>query len=104
MEVAGTFIARHPWIVGVPLALLTVIAIGAGILTIVTVRDVESRVRVIETSPCREIQSKECADYRRDLARNDPLSVPCISFRRIIVPDSVFREYTRCGDFRRKHG
>ena len=94
----------HPWLVTLPLAGLAALAVAVGAYNYFAVRDTATRVTRIEASPCqKDPKSRECAALRRSILLSEPISNSCISFRRIIRPRTVFRKYTRCGDYRRAH-
>ena len=104
MERIGAFMVSHPWMVTFPLVVLSGLAVFVGAYNYFEVRNQEQRVLRIERSPCQsDPAGPECAALRRQTALQEPLSNPCISFRRIIRPRAVFRKYTRCGDYRRAH-
>lgn len=103
LERMGEFMVRHPWLITVPLALVAVIALGVGVVNFQANQHTQDRVTRIEQSPCQANPAgPECARVRRQTAKREPLSVPCISFRRIVQPRSVYRRFTRCGDYRRR--
>lgn len=63
------------------------------------------RLTRIEQSVCTtDPGGAECAEQRRQIARQEPLRNPCISFRRIIRPRSIYRDFTRCGEVDRHRG
>lgn len=104
MERIGAYMVAHPFIVTVPLVALSALAVFVGAYNFFEVRNQDQRVTRIERSPCQsDPADPECAALRRQTALEEPLSNPCISFRRIIRPRTVFRKYTRCGDYRRAH-
>lgn len=94
-ERAGRFMVEHPWLVTMPLALLTAISLLVAGVAYFGQQAVDDRVTVIEQSPCvKDPASKECNLIRRKLALHEPIQTLCISFQRALPPQIL--DYTRC--------
>lgn len=83
----------------VPTALAAIIASVAVILNVTTrtdVTNVENDVAVIQQSPCTKAPASDrCAEVRRQVLMNEPLTNSCIPAQRIFTRDAL-RRFTVC--------
>lgn len=98
--------SRRDWIT----TIYAIVLLALGVFTLVRGEDtrtdvggVTERIRVIEQGDCqRAPASRACARIRREIAREEPIRNPCISFRRIVRPRSVYQRFTRCAEIDRQ--
>jgi len=95
LEQTGNFMADHPWLVTLPLSLLTALSLIVAGFAYFGQAGVSDRVTTIEESPCiHDPSSDECNQTRRAVLLHEPIQTSCITFRRVL-PTPVLR-YTKC--------
>ncbi len=95
LEKTGGFMVQHPWLVTMPMVILTGISMAVAVLAWTGQNSVSQRVTTIEHSPCvQDPQSQACRSIRKELLRSEPKNISCIPFRKVL-PQQVLA-YTRC--------